>query len=234
MKLFKTKDGYLTLVKGRPSTGKSIAALIDAYENVRDKNNAIFFSFEMYQWLVNERINKIIKPNKNERGKVSIIDLMDISVELICQIAKENKPNLIYIDYLDLLQSNKYAWKECYSSCEKRKEKQAYIIETLTQLAIDMNIKVIVIAQQARDYEIKHDFEVVKNSFKEIFEKINNSNYVIPMFIKRDLNLAFFKNENKNESFNEEPNEVLELVDDEFIKYSEFNVRDLFRDFNKD
>lgn len=237
--------GEMWLFAGRPGTGKSIALLNIAVNNIKKGKNVVIFSLEMpytqywvrflsnymnintkklYRDELNEeeriKLNLCIEELKSFKNKLTIIDAPLISVnELKIELKKIDNPlDLIIIDYIGLIKD------------PKQKQKPDYLVlgevaESIRTIAREMNVPIVTASQLNRTNDKN------KNKLKST-ERIARSDIISATC---DVIVQLDESEsNKNKNNDNSEMEVLNLVEMYVAKnrkgkgFFSFNVRKNF------
>lgn len=162
----------LTTLAARPSVGKSAMALQIALNAVEQGKRVLFFSAEMNDVQITERMfcrdsevsqeslkRGLVKDGKSEREEwdkfqLYLNELKKIKENLILQVKTRKlsqvkraiayyKPDLVIIDQLSLITENK--------GFKSIRERFSYITVNLKAAAMDLNVPIILLAQINRD-----------------------------------------------------------------------------------
>ena len=146
MEIIKTDPGYLTILTGKTDMGKSTITVYDASEYVKIGQNVIFFSYEYCQSII---FNKLISHFGMAWGNLfhmNIVDAMGMNIHALCSYVRMKKGtvNVVYVDYLDLLQQSSFAKA---TSEEENLKQIRTIVNELAKLAQELNIPVVLLSQ---------------------------------------------------------------------------------------
>ena len=159
--------GELIVVAGRPFIGKTFFVLTIAQRMCIEQNlNVAYFSLEMDCEQVFERlyqIKDVQKDNNENMNTYFVDDTPGISVALLEQKCierhKEQNIDIVFIDYLQLMSGD--------DKCETRIQELDYIVNRLKELAIKLNIPIILVVQQGRSVEQTRDFRPILSDLRE-------------------------------------------------------------------
>lgn len=146
--------GELTLLMGKPAQGKTGFTLRSALNISTEHIPSVYFSLEMDEEAAINRMAcmKDTKRIKNAKKKIKkyplvINDKAGISIEEIINVVRksviENKTRIIYIDYVQLLNVNTGVHSK------ERVDELKYIFSVLKQLALELEISIVAVAQES-------------------------------------------------------------------------------------
>lgn len=159
--------GELIVVAGRPLMGKTTFVLTMAQRMSNDNNmNIVYFSLEMDREQVLERVKqknnvqKAINENKNiflvdDTPGISVAQLEQKCIE--CQ--KEQNMDIVFIDYLQLMSED--------DKFEGRMQELNYVANGLKELAIKLNIPIVLVVQQGRPLTQTRNFRPILSDLRE-------------------------------------------------------------------
>lgn len=159
----------LIFLAGSSGAGKTTLALNIAYNIAKEKKRVLFFSLEMKKLEIHERLVKriaevpsyrkmspeqferLIKISKavEDRLQLKVYD-ENISLEQMFGIMKQEKPEIVFIDHLNILTSSERFKTEL--------ERLEYMTRRLKEIAKELNIPIVCLCQLNRansDREIK-------------------------------------------------------------------------------
>ena len=200
-KAIKLYKGDITVIAGRPGSGKTAFALSLGIELARNGNKGLFFSLEMKEdQLINRMIsqlsyvplNKFLdkeqfkKLTKEEHGRiVNAVEEMNIisenlqlvvgnySSDEILDIAEDDKPNFIIIDYMQLLRT---------SEGRGRVEEITYLSMELKRIAMKLDIPIIELCQLSRAVEQRADKVPMLSDLRESGQIEQDASTVIGIY----------------------------------------------------
>ena len=156
----------------------------------------------------------------DDQTNINIVDLPHCDHYSLSNIIRSEKPSFVYIDYCGLIRVIPET-----DAMKKDREKRVIIIcQELSRIAKELDISIVLLMQQARDYEKDKRIEIAHTGvcgFKNIADGIQYSN-TIPMFLER--------------SYEKDPEKAtIYLFDKEgkYEQYSEFNVKEIYRSDDK-
>ena len=180
------KPGEITLIAGRPSTGKTQLAINIALDSIKRDKNVVFFTLELSkEQLVSKMLTTVsgIKAEKMKTGNISK-DEWDVIVRsadelgkskfIICNepgissnvlakhchnLPNDKKPDLIIIDYLQIMRGN--------GESKIRIDECSEIAKSLHELSTEYGIPIIVIAQLSKYYKKDDGTIDLKSSYIE-------------------------------------------------------------------
>lgn len=171
------EKGSLYVVAGRPSIGKtSFITNISTYL-VNKKNNVLFFSLQLTEeqiwnrvisstahidsYRILEDMDNIESEIKNlEYKNLKVIDNYDLSIEEIVEkIQVEEKLNLVVVDYLQIINSEK--------KYDERREELDYILRSLKQVSKSKNIPIILVSSLSRECEKRMDRRPILSDLRD-------------------------------------------------------------------
>lgn len=151
----------LIFLAGSSGMGKTTLALNIAYNMAKEKKSVLFFSLEMkkieiherlvkriadissYRKMTQEQFEKLIKISKaiEERLMLKVVD-KNISLEQMYSMMKQEKPDVVFIDHLNILTSSEKFKTEL--------ERLEYMTRRLKEIAKELNIPLICLCQLNR------------------------------------------------------------------------------------
>ena len=216
MEILKARKGYLTILKGRPATGKTSAALLDMLNRAYLNDYIMYFTYEYSQRQLYRKLITYFDFDLDDQTNINIVDLPHCDHYSLSNIIRSEKPSFVYIDYCGLIRVIPET-----DAMKKDREKRVIIIcQELSRIAKELDISIVLLMQQARDYEKDKRIEIAHTGvcgFKNIADGIQYSN-TIPMFLER--------------SYEKDPEKAtIYLFDKEgkYEQYSEFNVKEIYR-----
>ena len=216
MELLKARKGYLTILKGRPATGKTSAALLDMLNRAYLDDYIMYFTYESSQRVIYKRLLDYFDFDLDDKTNINVVDLINCGFNTISEIIRFEKPSFVYIDYCGLIRILPET-----EELRHNYEKQTLIIcQELSKIAKELDIAIVLLMQQRRDYEKEKRIEIAFDGelgFKTILDGIQYDN-LIPMFLERSYDIDLEK-------------ATIYLFDlfGKYEKYSEFNVKDIYR-----
>ena len=177
MEIIKIEKGYLTMLTGKTDMGKSTITIFDASECLKLGENVAFFSYEYCQSIIYNKLTSHFKMSWSSLLRLNIVDASGISLHALTEMVRAKKDNIdvVYIDYLDLLQAASFA-KPTSDSENLRQIQQ--IVNELASLAKELNIPVVLLSQTGSS----SNFEEAVDRLNAFSEKTKDKN-VIKMFI---------------------------------------------------
>ncbi|MBN0919101.1 replicative DNA helicase [[Mycoplasma] gypis] len=179
--------GDLIILAARPSMGKTAFALNVAANVARNKKTVLFFSLEMTNKQVLERVigfeskvklSKIksgaIEPHEWEELNIAVdgisnwemflndkssLNISDLLV-LCRRFAQNHKVDLVIIDYLQLISDSK-------TSSDNRQLEISKISRSLKQLARELGCPVLALSQLSRRVEMREDKQPMLSDLRE-------------------------------------------------------------------
>lgn len=185
-KVVKLYKGDVTVIAGRPGSGKTTFALSLALEFAKNGSKGLFFSLEMGEEQIINRmmsqlslvaINKFQDSfeaknlSKEEHGRITnaveemqrLADNLQIisgnfSSDDILEIAENDKPEFIIIDYMQLLRA---------TEGRGRVEEITYLSMELKRIAMKLQIPIIELCQLSRAVEQRGDKKPILSDLRE-------------------------------------------------------------------
>ncbi len=187
------KQGYLTIVKGPPSCGKTNLALRDAIYNVEiEKGVVLFVSLETSkEGLVRQCKYAILRDINIEEYTNFIVVDDDIYYDLdkLADDIKRIKPKTVYIDSMFLLNLGDREMKL------NAPERFIYFCKALSDIALEFNIEIVVLKPEHRTYRYNKSMSIVYDGpfgYNCIKKHINNNN-IIGLFMDDDGTIFYIK-----------------------------------------
>ena len=216
MKEIKTENGYLSILMGKSGMGKSTISVYDALHNIRDNKEIIYFSIEYCQSIVYNKLIEHFGIKWQELFNLNVVDAHAYDLKDITTLIKKINPDIVYIDYLDLLRKNTYGIDQ-NSSPEDRINHSKLIVNELAALAKELNISIILLSQEIESSA----FEESVLALNKMSEDVQTKN-VVKMFIGRD---GVFSDKINCDNISH-----VILVDGYDLKHvSSINVQDLYK-----
>ena len=177
MEIIKSEKGYLTILTGKTDMGKSTITVYDASEYLKVASNVIFFSYEYCQSIIYNKLISHFGVGWSTLFHLNIVDAAGLSLSMLESIvkAKAGSVDVVYIDYLDLLQKATYG--ESKDEGTSLKQIQA-IVSDLAVLAKELNIAIVLLSQVGSS----SDFEKSISRLNAFAETVKGKN-VVKMFI---------------------------------------------------
>lgn len=229
----KFRNGELILIGARPSVGKTatVTSIISALCKEKMEHNQMFFSLEQPKLQIYHRVlsnltgiaHGIIENKKmtdgqrkvywkasnflKKRNKLFICDAPSkkATIEYILAVAKSmhkrHNLEIIYIDYIQRIRSRK--------KHPSRRDELAYISGELKDLAMELKIPVVILAQLSRDSEAqKKKGESTLPELRHIkdcgaIEQDIDQAYLLHRPNKQDVYLTMIHSKNRNGSVGE-------------------------------
>lgn len=180
MKEIKTEKGHLSILMGKSGMGKSTISVYDTLDNIREKRVTLYFSIEYCQSIVYNKLIEHFGIKWQDLYNFNVIDAQSYGLQDIVNLINKIKPEIVYIDYLDLLRKNTYNVDQNASS-EERIKYSKLIVTELAALAKALNISIILLSQEIES----SNFEDSVAALNKMSEDVKDKN-VIKMFIGRD------------------------------------------------
>lgn len=177
MEIIKTDPGRLTILTGKTDMGKSTITVYDASEWLKLGQNVAFFSYEYCQSIIFNKLISHFGMAWSNLFHMNIIDAMGLDIYALCSYvrAKKGTINIVYVDYLDLLQQSSF--DEPKNEEEQLKQIRQIVYE-LSRLATELNIPVVLLSQTGAS----DDFEKTVSRLNAFAEEAPAKN-VTKMFI---------------------------------------------------
>ena len=216
MKEIKTESGFLSILMGKSGMGKSTISVYDALHNIRDNKEIIYFSIEYCQSIVYNKLIEHFGIKWQELFNLNVVDAHTYDLKDIITLIRKAKPEIVYIDYLDLLRKNTYGIDQ-NASPEDRINHSKLIVNELAELADELKISIILLSQEIETSA----FEESVSALNKMSEDVKAKN-VIKMFIGRD---GVFSDKINCDNISH-----VILVDGYDLKHvSSINVQDLYK-----
>ena len=180
MKEIKSENGYLSILMGKSGMGKSTISVYDAVNSIHEGKDVVYFSFEYCQSIVYNKLIQHFKVRWQELFRFNVVDAQLLDMNDVVSIIRKIKPDIIYIDYLDLLRKNTYGVDQ-NANLEERIKYSKMIVTEFASLAEELNISIILLSQEIETSA----FEDSVSALNRMSEDVSNKN-VIKMFIGRD------------------------------------------------
>lgn len=177
MEIIKSEKGYLTILTGKTDMGKSTITVYDASEFLKLGQNVIFFSYEYCQSVIYNKLISHFGVSWSTLFRLNIVDAMGLGVQALTEYvrAKKEDVDVVYIDYLDLLQKSTFTKPETETDDLKQIQR---IVEELAALAKELDIPIVLLSQVGSS----SNFEEAVSRLNGFAEKVKGQN-VIKMFI---------------------------------------------------
>ncbi len=200
-KAIKLYKGDVTVIAGRPGSGKTAFALSLALEFAKNGNKGLFFSLEMGEEQIINRMmsqlsrvplskfidkDEVKKLSKEEHQRITnaveemskISDNLQIisgnfSSDEILEVAENDKPDFIIIDYMQLLRT---------SEGRGRTEEITYLSMELKRIAMKLQIPVIELCQLSRAVEQRADKVPMLSDLRESGQIEQDASTVIGIY----------------------------------------------------
>lgn len=151
-------SGTLTVIAGRPGTCKSAHAIHLAGKMAEKGKRVLFFDLELSEQAVRSRMSEY--GFEAYGNNVIVYDEPNIGVEYITQkAASAEKVDAIFVDYIQLMRGKNNKLCSCRQEVEE-------IVSGLKQLAVKMNVTMIVVSQLGRNADGGID-SIRKAGFRE-------------------------------------------------------------------
>ena len=177
MEIIKAEKGYLTILTGKTDMGKSTITVYECGENLRSGQKVVFFSYEYVQSIIYNKLISHFKLGWSQLLNLNIVDAAGVNLDGLVRFVRAKKGNIdaLYIDYLDLLKSATFP-----PAKDDREDKEHIqeICRVLADLAIELDIPIILLSQVGASSVFEKSVERL-NSFTEKVEHKNT----IKMFI---------------------------------------------------
>ncbi len=180
MKEIKTLNGCLSILMGKSGMGKSTISVYDAVGNIRDNKSIAYFSVEYPQSIVYNKLIDHFGIKWKELFKFNCVDATSYNLDDIITAIRKIKPEIVYVDYLDLLRKNTYGIDQS-ATAEERIKHSKIIVTEMAKLAKELNICIVLLSQETESTA----FEDSVNALNRMSEDVNDKN-VIKMFIGRE------------------------------------------------
>ena len=200
-KVVKLYKGDVTVIAGRPGSGKTTFALSLALEFAKNGSEGLFFSLEMgEEQIINRMMSQLsLVPiskfqdsfeaknlTQEEHGRITnaveemqrLADNLQIisgnfSSNEILEIAENDKPEFIIIDYMQLLRT---------SEGHGRVEEITYLSMELKRIAMKLQIPVIELCQLSRAVEQRADKKPILSDLRESGQIEQDASVVIGIY----------------------------------------------------
>lgn len=177
MEIIKTDPGYLTILTGKTDMGKSTITVYDASECLKKGQNVTFFSYEYCQSIIYNKLISHFGMSWSTLFRLNVVDAMGMDVRSLCSYVRAKKAacDVVYIDYLDLLQQSSFPTPE---NDEEHLKEVRTIVNELSALALELNISIVLLSQTGAST----DFEKTVSQLNAFAETAPGKN-VTKMFI---------------------------------------------------
>lgn len=132
------KKGQISIIAGRPSTGKTSLAISICINLAQNGEKTLFVSLELSTEQIKERFFNNDKI-KNLEKSITIDDTRYISISFLLSEIESTKANYVIIDYIQLMSSDKNELKKIFTE--------------LTRIASDNNVSILLLSQLSRHVE---------------------------------------------------------------------------------
>jgi len=217
------EKGEVYIIAGRPSMGKTSLALASAV-SINKKKKVLLFSLEMDKHQIVKRLlslkglidfQNIRTGNLNEDEWSKVMKASDYISEkqlvikddvsnllgIINNIRKE-KPDIVFIDYLQLVSGGSFASKNL---------EVTYVSRKFKEIAMELKIPVIVVSQLSRATESRADKTPIMSDLRDSGSIEQDATTI--MMLYRDV----YYNPNSEKSFNKNGNEF-DIADVKIVK----------------
>ena len=129
--------GTLTIVKGAPAVGKTAFAISVALRLAQSTRRVLYFSLEMSQSRLVDRMKLQIEENELQdlKGRIVIDDTPEISLHQIRSKLERTSVDYVLVDYIQLLSTSSLA--------TSRKEELISILQDLKLMAEEFHVAII-------------------------------------------------------------------------------------------
>ena len=129
--------GTLTIVKGAPAVGKTAFAISVALRLAQSTRRVLYFSLEMSQLRLVDRMKLQIEENELQdlKSRIVIDDTPEISLHQIRSKLERTSVDYVLVDYIQLLRTSSLA--------TSRKEELISILQDLKLMAEEFHIAII-------------------------------------------------------------------------------------------
>lgn len=207
------RSGEVTILASSPAIGKSAFAInLSNYLSIKNTYKVAYFSIEMSKEQLTKRLlalNAKISTQQLQVGKLCddvwprmiegalaiassnfiVCDQPSISAseifEKISILPEVERPDLIIVDYLQLMKANQKA--------DNRSEEINNIVKKLKLLALKLNVPVLVLAQSNRSTQLRKDMRPRLTDIRGVTNVIDHAD-VVMMLYRED----FYKNRKSN------------------------------------
>lgn len=180
MKEIKTETGYLSILMGKSGMGKSTISVYDMLNNIKDHKNIMYFSIEYCQSIVYNKLIEHFGTKWQELFNLNVVDAQTYELNDVTSLIKRIKPDIVYIDYLDLLRKNTYGISLNADDSDKINHSKL-IVNELASLAKELNISIILLSQEIESSEFEQSIAALNKMSEDVIDK-----NIIKMFIGRD------------------------------------------------
>jgi len=223
-KILGFEESEVYILAGRPASGKTALAL-NMINNIKDRK-IMFFSLEMGSKQVIKRLlasKGLIEMNKIRRGDLSDdewskimhtsdyitkkdLTIMDKSFELqqIISQVKQHKPDIVFVDYLQLINGGNHQSKNIEITHISRKFKE---------LAMALNIPIVLISQLSRACEQRTDKRPLMSDLRDSGSIEQDASVI--MMLYRD---AYYDNDSEYIEYDNKGEYVSDIAEVNIVK----------------
>lgn len=180
MKDIKTEKGYLSILMGKSGMGKSTISVYDMLNNIRDNKNIMYLSIEYCQSIVYNKLIEHFGTKWQELYNLNVVDGQAYNLDDVTSLIRKAKPDIVYIDYLDLLRKNTYDISSITTDNDRINHSKL-IVNELASLAKELDISIILLSQEIETSEFEQSVAILNKMSEDVEDK-----NVIKMFIGRD------------------------------------------------
>ena len=220
MEILKARKGYLTILKGRPCTGKTTAAILDMLNRAVSNEHIMYFTIEYSPEDLYRRLMTYFDFDPENQTAINIVDLYRCAFPTLINVIRSEKPSFVYIDYCEAVTIG----SDIPTVMDNRETGTIIVCEELSRIAKELDIGIVLLQQESKYYKEGQRVETIYNGpcgFKKIAEAVQ-SNYIIPMLIDRETE----KDPNKCTLYSFDQ-------DGKYERYSEFNLEEIYQDKEK-
>ena len=223
-KILGFEESEVYILAGRPASGKTALAL-NMINNIKDRK-IMFFSLEMGSKQVIKRLlasKGLVEMNKIRRGDLSDdewskimhtsdyitkkdLTIMDKSFELqqIISQVKQHKPDIVFVDYLQLINGGNHQSKNIEITHISRKFKE---------LAMALNIPIVLISQLSRACEQRTDKRPLMSDLRDSGSIEQDASVI--MMLYRD---AYYDNDSEYIEYDNKGEYVSDIAEVNIVK----------------